>query len=57
MKKIKWHELIIVSGSIISGWFLKSLILKKEMSDWWLLPFVIGVCLLFIWNDIKPRKD
>ncbi|CAM3804689.1 hypothetical protein ABER99_21415 [Paenibacillus glucanolyticus] len=56
MKKIQWHELIVISGSVVSGWLIKSLMLKKEMSDWWLLPFVIVVCLLFSWIDIKPRK-
>jgi len=53
MRKIKWFHLILFSGGIISGWLFKSLLIKNNYSDWWIIAFITVVCLAFIEIDLK----
>lgn len=57
MRKIKWYELVLISCGIVSGWLFKNLLTKYQMNDWWFVPFIVAICLAYIWIDIKPRSD
>ncbi len=56
MRKIQWTNLILLTGGILPGFFLKSLLSKNGMSDWWLAPFIVFVCLAYIRIDLKQEE-
>lgn len=57
MRKIKWFHLTLLIGGILSGFFLKSLLYKNDMSDWWLVPFIALFFLAYIRIDLKKDSD
>lgn len=57
MKKIDWYSMVLLSGGIVCGGVFQRYLDNHQMSVWWYLVLIIGVCLASAWIDIKPKKD